>query len=149
MVFDYAKIGTVVKDSKGMFRETLKAFRFVFGNFFSAFGLYLLIALVGGLVFLALNFLRWSVNQSAMGGVLLAFFLGQIAMAGRMWTRVVFYAAETYLYKKQATISPAKMVSVEPPLEFARAEATEEEIIPVVRDNENQPRRNEEHEGII
>src|SRR5262245_43686129 len=123
MVFDYAKIGTVVKDSKGMFREVIRAFRFAFGNFFSAFGLYLVIALVGGAVFLALNHVRWSVNQSSGGGVLLAILLGQMAMAGRMWSRVFFYAAETHLYKKLATLTPAKKpANVESQLEFARAE---------------------------
>jgi hypothetical protein len=104
MVFDYAKIGTVVRndraDGKSMWRETLLAFRFSVRNFFSAFGLYLVIALVGLFVFLAFNFLRWSVNQSSAGGVVLAILLGQIAIAGLMWTRLVFYAAEIHLYKK-------------------------------------------------
>src|SRR5215510_11329969 len=122
MVFDYAKIRTVVKDSKGMFREVFRAFRFVFGNFFSAFGLYLAIALAGLVVFLALNYLRWSVNQSSGGGVLLAILLGQMAIAGRMWTRLFFYAAETHLYKKLATATPAKKpANVQPPIELARA----------------------------
>lgn len=90
MVFDYAKIGTVVKDSKGMFRETFRALRFTLRNFLSAFGLYLIIAITGLALFLALNYLRWSVDQSSAGTVLLAILLGQIVIAGRMWTRLVF-----------------------------------------------------------
>src|SRR5215470_981288 len=66
MVFDYAKIRTVAhsdrRDSKGMFRETFRAFRFAFGNFFSAFGLYLIIRIVGLALFLTLNGLRWLVD---------------------------------------------------------------------------------------
>ena len=125
MVFDYAKIGTVVKESRGMFRETFRAFRFAFRNFFGAFGLYLIVALVGLIVFLAFNALRWSVNQSSAGKVLLAILLGQIVIAGRMWTRLVFYAAEMHFYKKRATITAPAPVPVEPQLEFARAEAPE------------------------
>ncbi|HEU0184015.1 MAG TPA: hypothetical protein VFS27_01790 [Blastocatellia bacterium] len=106
MAFDYAKIGTAAhsdrKMSKGMFRETFRAFRFAFRNFFKAFGLYLIITLVGFALFLAFNALRWRVDQSSAGGVSLAILLGQIVIAARMWTRLVFYAAETHLYKKLA-----------------------------------------------
>ena len=125
MVFDYAKIGTVVKESRGMFRETFRAFRFAFRNFFGASGLYLIIALVGLAVFLAFNALRWSVNQSSAGGVLLAILIGQIAIAGRMWTRLVFYSAEMHFYKKRAPMTAPAPVNAESPLEFARSEAPE------------------------
>src|SRR6266498_1318428 len=117
MVFDYAKIGTVARsgrvDSKGMFRETFRAFRFAFRNFFSAFGLYLIIALVGFALFIVFNALRWSVDQSSAGRVSLAILLGQIAIAGRMWTRLVFYAAEMHLYKKLAPAAAPAPVIVE------------------------------------
>src|SRR5262249_8844325 len=115
MVFDYAKLGTVARsdrrDGKGMFRETFRAFRFAFRNFFSAFGLYLIIALVGLALFIVFNSLRWSVDQSSAGRVSLAILLGQIAIAGRMWTRLVFYAAEMHLYKKLAPgAAPAPVI---------------------------------------
>jgi hypothetical protein len=115
MVFDYAKIGTVARidrrSGNGMFRETFRAFRFAFRNFFSAFGLYLIIALVGLALFLVFNTLRWSVDQSSTGRVLLAILLGQIAIAGRMWTRLVFFAAEMHLYKKLAPVAaPAPLI---------------------------------------
>ena len=127
MVFDYAKIGTVVRSDRGggksMFRETYSAFLFAVRNFFSAFGLYLVIALLGLAVFLAFNFLRWSVNQSSAGGVLLAILLGQIAIAGRMWTRMVFYSAETHLYKKLSPITAPNPGGSESQFDFARTEA--------------------------
>jgi hypothetical protein len=117
MVFDYAKIRTVAHndrgDSKGMFRETFRAFRFAFRNFFGAFGLYLIIALVGLALFLVFNSLRWSVDQSSAGRVLLAILLGQIVIAARMWTRLVFYAAEMHLYKKLAPAAAPAPVIVE------------------------------------
>jgi hypothetical protein len=117
MVFDYAKIGTAAhsdrRTSKGMFRETFRAFRFAFRNFFSAFGLYLVITLVGFALFLVFNALRWRVDQSSAGGVSLAILLGQIVIAARMWTRLVFYAAETHLYKKLAADPTPAPVIVE------------------------------------
>jgi hypothetical protein len=125
MIFDYAKIGAVVKNSRGMWRETFRAIRFAFRNFVKAFGLYLMIALLGLLVFLALNSLRWSVNQSSVAAVLLAIILGQVTIAGRMWTRLMFYAAELNLYKRLAP-APATVseeVVSEPQIEFAKAEA--------------------------
>jgi hypothetical protein len=117
MVFDYAKIRTVTHsdrgDSKGMFRETFRASRFAFRNFFSAFGLYLIISLLGLVLFLVFNALRWSVDQSSVGRVLLAILLGQIVIAARMWTRLVFYSAEMHLYKKLATAAAPAPVIVE------------------------------------
>jgi hypothetical protein len=116
MVFDYAKIGTVARSDggvgKGMFRETFGAFRFAFRNFFRAFGLYLIVTMVGLALFLVFNTLRWSVDQSSAGRVSLAILLGQIAIAGRMWTRLVFYAAETHLYKKLAHTGPPAPIIV-------------------------------------
>jgi hypothetical protein len=118
MVFDYAKIGTVTHsdrvDRPGMFRETFRAFRFAFRNFFGAFGLYLIIALVGLALFLLFNGLRWRVDQSSAVSVSLAMILGQIVIAARMWTRLVFYAAETHLYKKLAPAVAAPPTKDEP-----------------------------------
>lgn len=125
MVFDYAKIATVVKDRKGMLRETARALRFAVGNFFNALGLYLLIALVGLVVFLIFNSLRWSVDQSSAGATLMAILLGQIAMASRMWNRVIFYSAEMHLYKKLAPATAPLPRPVEPQMEFAKADADE------------------------
>ena len=109
-----------------MFRETFRAFRFAFRHFFSAFGLYLVIALAGLALFLAFNAVRWSVDQSSAGKVALAILLGQIAIAGRMWTRLVFYAAETHLYKKLAPVSAPAPAIVESQIEFAAAESLTE-----------------------
>jgi hypothetical protein len=124
MLFDYAKIGVVVGNSRGMWRETFKAIRFASRNFFSTCGLYLLIAIVGLALFLILNWLRWSVNQSSSANVLLAILVGQMAMVGRIWTRLVFYSAEMHLYKK---LAPASTVAAEPgtdgpEIEFAKAD---------------------------
>ncbi len=132
MIFDYAKIGTVVHseraDSKNMLRETYRACCFAYSNFFTAFGLYLLISIVGFVVFLGFNTLRWSVDQSSIGKVFLAILLGQMAIAAGLWTRLFFYAAEMHLYKKLAPVTTPETMSVEPQIEFARADAPERRI---------------------
>ncbi len=127
MIFDYAKIGAVINGSRGMWRETFRAIRFAFGNFFKAFGLYLIVAVVGLALFLGLNWLRWSVNQSSGAAVLLAILLGQMTIAGRMWTKLVFYAAELNLYKKLVPVPAAAKEAIvsEPQIEFAKAELPE------------------------
>jgi hypothetical protein len=53
------------------------------------------------------------VDQSSAGRVSLANLLGQIAIAGLMWTRLVFYAAEMHLFKKLAPAAAAAPVIVE------------------------------------
>jgi hypothetical protein len=132
MVFDYAKIGTVFNDSRMMFRETFRAFRFALRHFFSAFGLYLLIAITGFSIFLILARLRESLNQSSVIAVFIAILLGQIAIASRMWARLVLYAAEMDLYQRITPAPPPVILPTEPPpeVEFLAAERSEVESGP-------------------
>lgn len=100
MVSDYAKIGTVVNDSRMMFRESVNAWRFSLRHFFSAFGLYLLIGGAGMTIFISLAWLRNSINQGSIIAVLAAIMIGQLAIVARMWSRLMFYAAELNLYRR-------------------------------------------------
>lgn len=107
MIFDYAKIMTVIDDSRTMLRETFRAFWFAIRYFFSAYILYLMIAIVGIGIFLGLATLRAWINQSSWPVILAAFILGQMAIASRIWTRVAFLAAELELYlHKRQTYAP-------------------------------------------
>jgi hypothetical protein len=121
MIFDYAKIGAVVGDRRGMFRETIRAVRFGLRNFFRAYSLYWLIGLVGLGLFALLAWLRGLVNQRSILAVLLATLLAQAAMAARMWTRLAFFAGELDLYRRLApVVVPVR--NAEPHIEFAAAE---------------------------
>jgi hypothetical protein len=113
MIFDYAKISTVVMGRRKMFREAISATRFALRNFFSVYSLYWLIGLVGFGVFALLAWLRAAVNQRSILAVMLAILLAQAAMAARMWARLAFYAAELDLYWR--------LTPVEPLIEFAAA----------------------------
>ncbi|MDX2030768.1 MAG: hypothetical protein SF339_08865 [Blastocatellia bacterium] len=114
MVFDYAKIGTVVNDRHGMFQEALRAFRFAGRHFFSTYGLYILAGLTGLAVFALPVWLRSRIPQSSMGAVFLAFLLGQLAIGARMWARVMLYGAELHYFRRHMPAPP-------PEYEFARA----------------------------
>ena len=115
MIFDYAKISTVVGDRRGMFREVISATGFAVRNFFRAYSLYWLVGLIGLGLFALFAWLRASVNQGSIIAVFIAILLGQLAMAARMWTRLVFYAAELDLYWR---LTPLPMAEIE----FAVAE---------------------------
>lgn len=101
MIFDYARIIAVVRDSRSMFRETFSAAWFSIRHFFSAYFLYLMLAVVGIGLFLGLATLRAWINQSSWVTILAAFLLGQIAIVSRIWTRVAFIAAELELYQRK------------------------------------------------
>ncbi len=100
MVFDYARIRTVLNDSRKMWRETFGSLRFAGRRIFAAGGLYFLIAIIGLALFAGLSFLRSSIDQSTGVAVLLAIVTGQLAIASRIWTRLSFYAAELNLYRR-------------------------------------------------
>jgi hypothetical protein len=126
MIFDYAKIGTVIHDRRKMFRETFKALRFAFRRFAITYPLYLVIALTGLILFFVLTWLRGVIPQSSFITVLLATALGQLALASRLWTRLVFYGAEADLYQRlnppPLSAESAAMPELETPPEIASGE---------------------------
>jgi hypothetical protein len=111
MVFDYARIATVIGDKRKMIREALRAWRFCLRRLFNTFSLYLAVVVAGLLVFAILSWLRGVVHQTSLFGILLAFLIGQLAMASRMWTRLACYATELGLYRQlvpASAIQPAE-----------------------------------------
>jgi len=116
MIFDYARIGAVINQSRGMFKETLRSVRFAMRRLAGAFGLYVLVAILGVVVFLLIAALRNSFSQASLIAALFAIFLGQIAIAARMWNRVTFYAAQIDYYRRFAPPPPiAEPVQPPPP----------------------------------
>ena len=122
MVFDYAKIRTVIRDSRQMLDEAAGAFKFVLRHFLSASGLYLLLSIVAIALFILPAWLRSSINQSSAMAVLLAIFLGEAAVAARVWSRLTFYGAELDLYQRLGP-RPAIVIAAPPPtgVEFLAA----------------------------
>jgi len=99
MVFDYAKIRTVVEDRKDMFRTGLRSWGFVFKNLGKTLGLYYLIFLQGILALvLYLVISHWIQGVTGLG-ILLLFIWQQIYTLTRIWIRLQVYASETVLYQ--------------------------------------------------
>lgn len=129
LVFVYAKIGTVINGSQKMVRETVRASRIVVRNFLSISSLYVLIAVLGVAAFALLAVLRGLAVQSSLTMVVIALLLGQLAIAARLWSRIVLYAAQLHLYREvaPAIVLVPPVVRVTP--EFAVA--TDESLIDV------------------
>ena len=99
MVFDYAKIRTVLEERKDMFRTGLQAWGFVLKNLGKTLGLYYLIILEGILALIIyLIISNWIQGVTGLG-ILLLFIWQQIYTLTRIWIRLQFYASETLLYQ--------------------------------------------------
>lgn len=114
MLFDYARIGAVINNSRKMFRQTFSALTYTLRHFFSAFTLYLLIGIIGLAVMALLVWLRGSINQSSLPAVALAILVGQLTIASRMWTRMAAFAGQMDLYRRLAPPVIVPVKSIEP-----------------------------------
>ncbi len=99
MYFDYVKIHLVVRDGRKVLAAAGAALSFIGRKFFKAWGLYLLVGLlfiVATAVFIAVtNVLR----EREWRLWLLGFILAQAYILARIWTKVLFFAAELDLYR--------------------------------------------------
>jgi hypothetical protein len=102
MLFDYAKIALVTaQPARGIsapVRAIGTACAFVWRRPLATSGLYLSL----GLIWIAGPLLYWAVvpgaGDSSTGAILGGFFLGQLFVISRIWTRCLFYASETAMY---------------------------------------------------
>ncbi|HYE74144.1 MAG TPA: hypothetical protein VEF04_12475 [Blastocatellia bacterium] len=112
MIIDYAKIITVVRDSKQIILSFIQAAKFSLRRLPQAFGLYLLFALVGTGIFLVFTWIRSLIPQASYVALFAATLLGQLATASRMWMRVAFYAGETNFYQLYALQQTATVIEM-------------------------------------
>ena len=100
MVFDYAKIATVISGGRRMFRTTFRAFGFVFSHLGRTLGLYYLVILLGGILLaLYLTVSYWLIPASV---VVLVFVWQQLYSVARVWVRLLFFSSQMALYKTAA-----------------------------------------------
>lgn len=119
LAFDYARISTVWRDSRKMWRETVNGWRFALGYVLRTYSLYLLLALIGLALFALFCWLRSSLRQASFFAVVVAFVFGQLAILARVWTRVALYGGQMDLYYRLAL--PPPMPTTAPPMEFRPA----------------------------
>ncbi len=106
LAFDYARISTVWRNSRKMWREMLNGWRFALAYVWRTYSLYWLLALIGLALFASFCWLRGSVQQASFVAVVVAFVFGQFALLARMWTRVALYGGQTQLYYQLAQPPP-------------------------------------------
>ncbi len=99
MVFDYARIKTVLTDRKTVLKNTVSAFKFVMKNLGSTLGLYYCIgatALLFSIVYIGLASL---IIQSNLLWITMGFLVQQLFIFGIIWIRCWLYAGEMELYR--------------------------------------------------
>lgn len=98
MFFDYVRVRLVVEESKKTIRATILNFSFIGKRFFKAWFLYLLVALIT--IILGIIYLVISQHFPQIGILLIVFFfLQQIYILSKMWTRVLFFSTEYHFFK--------------------------------------------------
>jgi len=100
MVFDYAKISTVVQQGKSMLRQTGRAIKFVFQNFLRTLRLYYLIFAIGILLIAIYALIELQFDQSVIWSLLFILLIQQLFILGKIWIRLTFYASQLELFKK-------------------------------------------------
>jgi len=98
MIFDYAKIRTVVGDGRSMLKETGRSIGFVFRNFGRTMGLYYFIGLLGIVFMVIYGAVEPLILQTTPLLVLLAFVWQQVYMLGRIWVRLTFFSSQLNLF---------------------------------------------------
>jgi len=97
MVFDYARIKTVLEERRNIFRAALDGLRFVARHPLSSFGVYYLLFALGVVLSVAYILLKESIVQSSAGGVLLVFAVQQVFILALVGVRCWTYAGELSL----------------------------------------------------
>jgi len=99
MAFDYARIATVLADQRKMVRAALSAWDFVFRHKGQTVGLYTLITLAGLILFSLYHAIGSLITASTGLGILILFLWQQFHALGRIGVRLLYFAAQTNLYR--------------------------------------------------
>jgi len=108
MIFDYAKIKTVVEDSRKMMRTTFSAIGFIFQHPGKTLGLFYLLVLIAILLLVIYLLLENLINTTTAFGILLLFVLQQIYMFVRFGVRASFFSTQLALFER---LMPQPMLS--------------------------------------
>jgi hypothetical protein len=100
LIFDYTKVRAVVEDRRSMMSALGAAVRFIVRNAGAAVSLYAL----NFLVFL-LSIAAYAAIAPGAGGagpmMWIAFAIGQVYIAARLWVKLLFWASETALFQSR------------------------------------------------
>ena len=104
IVFDFAEVRAVVEDRRSMVLALVASWRFIRSNPAKAIGVYLLNAVLFGLVLGAYSYLAPTGGNGVR--VLAAVMIGHVYLFGRLCVRLLFFASETALVMATLTGSP-------------------------------------------
>lgn len=105
--FAYAKIATVLEDRRSMLLAALRGVGFVLQHPGRTLGLYLLVALVSGLVLALYAWIAPGATQSSWATVILAFLLGQAYLLVRLLMQLSLLGGQLALYRDFAGRNPS------------------------------------------
>jgi len=98
MLFDYAKIKTALEDRTSAVVAVFSALKFCTTSFFSSFGLYLLLTVVGLAWVVLYTGIEWLLPQQSWLTILLAIVVQQLYMMGRLTVKLLFYSGQMQFY---------------------------------------------------
>lgn len=99
MVFDYAKIATVLESRRSMVLAALRGLGFVLSHPGKTLGLYYGLGLIGVVLLGLYAFMAPGAGQSTPVGIAFAFLVGQIYLAIKLLLRLSFYGGEMALFE--------------------------------------------------
>jgi hypothetical protein len=99
MMFDYARVRMVVDDRTSSLAASAAGMKFAVINARSAYGLYLLLCLVGFVLVVLYAIFEKVIPQDSYWPLLLLFLVQQCYVFARLWLKAGFYACQTALYQ--------------------------------------------------
>ena len=114
MLFDYAKIITVARESVRVVEAAILAWQFVWVGFIKTIGLYKLYLVTALLIMAIYWIIESQVRFSGPWMVLLFFLWTQFLMLMRIWVRLGFFAGQTIFYAGSAVAGISKPWTDEP-----------------------------------
>lgn len=104
MVFDYAKISTVLNGQRNVLVAALEGARFIFTHPAKTFGLYFALGIFLLLALVVYSFIAPGAGQASGFTILLAFLAGQILLVVKLVTRLTFFAGQMALYQNTRSV---------------------------------------------
>ncbi len=105
MVFDYAKIATVLEGRRNVLRIAWEALRFVLSHPIKTLGVVLGFAVLGALLFTLYLQLAPGAGQSTLFAVALAFLVSQVYLVARLAVRLGLLGGQMSLYRSLGSSS--------------------------------------------
>ncbi len=98
LISDYSKYNSVLYDKASAIQSIKGGFSYVKRNFFKTFFLYLMLIVLPGFVVFGYFYADAYVGTHTTGGVLIMFFVQQLFIIFRIWTRIWTYASPLQMY---------------------------------------------------